>query len=362
MKFVSSVIICIAASALAVNVTRHWKDIDSSEYVSRVPSGEEVEQWKSAFESANPIKSVDKEDYNYFKDLDHYVTVKDFIMLWHSAGADMDIAQTEWRLLQWDKKDIGTQKGEFAKVTHLRDVIDSLMDYSQGTQWEMTFYAWLWTDFLKFYNKVLLREMGNYAPDTLRTALGKEAAAHDHYSGKEWTAFDKIFGDPEWSGSSFPYSQGMFARESLDAYARANELFLGSLMGEGSLKESAKVFTPEVVQREFTRFNGTIQESEYEGGYSVADKKKALSEEKQAWMSWMSQRAKVSALLSGDVKRAYDAATRLLCREKLILLKNRYNVDDGFCPGYIIPHLASRDWTDKQILAHNLEELILQEQ
>ena len=72
----------------------------------------------------------------------------------------------------------------------------------------------------------------------------------------------------------------------------------------------------------------------------------------------MASREGVSALLDGVQKRAYDMATGIICREKLVLLKNRYNSDDGFNRDSLTPFLASTWWTDEDILAHNLEKLL----
>lgn len=345
-----------------VSVPHQWKDLDDSVFLSTVPSQKTIEKWKREFEAANPADSVWKPDITRFEDAEHYLAVTDFIELWHQVAADIDLSQTEWRLLQWDPDPTSIPEGGFAKVTHLRELYESLMCYDTGSQWDMTFYAWLWSDFMGFYNKVLRREIGKRVNQDIHLALKKEASARERFYWKESAAFQKMEGDSLGGGSSFPYRVGMFGKESLEAEAKANEIFLFTLMENGRLMEVPQGFEPNVVLQEYKRLADVLEhEEEYECCYPKAEKIKELFAERKAWNEWMNQREKVSSLLNGNQKKAFDAATRILCREKLILLKNRYNVNNAFCPSYIVPHLASRDWPDKLILEHNLEELLAED-
>lgn len=340
----------------SIPVSHHWKELDSSRYISAVPTEQEKGRWKQAFERANNEGAASRNDLARFQDSDHYVTVKDFIELWHREGAEIDVRQTEWRLLQWDPDPTSTPEGGFARVHRVRDRLEALMCYETGSQWDMSLYGWLWTDFMNFYIKLLRGEIESRVPKRVAQALKKESAAARRFHGKESASFELIEGDPMWSGSSFPYRMGMFGKESLGIEARANEIFLYPLMEDGRLMEVPERFASEVVLKEYERFAMTFKESEY--GYSVAERQRVLTEEKAAWKYWMAQRERVSTLLSGAEKSAYDAATRSLCRGKLILLKNRYNIKNVFCPDYVAEHLASEDWPDRLIEEHNLEKLL----
>ena len=345
-----------------VSVPHHWKNLDDSVFLSSVPSPMTIEKWKKEFESANPADSVWKTDITRFEDEAHYLAVTDFIELWHSVAADIDVSQTEWRLLQWDPDPTSMPEGGFAKVSHLRELFESLMCYDTASQWDMTFYAWLWTDFMGFYNKVLRREIGKRVNQDIHLALKKEASARERFYWKESAAFQKIQGDSLGGGSCFPYCVGMFGKESVGAEAKANEIFLFTLMEKGRQMEVPEGFSSEVVLKEYTRFSDVIeQEGDLEYRHPAAERIKALSAERKSWNMWMTQRKNVSSLLSGNQKKAFDAATRILCREKLILLKNRYNTNDAFNPWFNESFLASRDWSDKQILEHNLEELLAED-
>ena len=345
-----------------VNVAHQWKDLDDSVYLTCIPVRETIENWKRDFERANPTDSVWRMDLARFKDVNHYLTVTDFIELWHKVAAEIDVPQTEWRLLQWDSNPTSMPKGGFAKVVYIRDLYESLMCYETGSQWDMTFYGWLWTDFLTFYNKLLHREICSRVSQNVRVAMEKEWSTRERFQWKESDAFQKMQGDSLGGGSSFPYSVGMFGKESLEAAASANEIFLFTLMENSRMLDVAEGFSPELVIQEYEHFAEVIKNTaeEYDGCYPVAEKLKVLFEDKNAWRNWMIQRTKVSSLLAGSQKKAFDVATGILCRKKLILLKNRYNIDDAFCPSYISNSLAHEDWTKSQILGHNLEELLSQ--
>ena len=87
----------------AVHLIRHWKDLDSSVFRGKVPSREQIEKWKRAFEMANPKDTAWRFEVAYFKDKDHYQAVRDFIEIWHGQDApEEDEERTEWRILQWD--------------------------------------------------------------------------------------------------------------------------------------------------------------------------------------------------------------------------------------------------------------------
>ena len=72
----------------AVHLIRHWKDLDSSVFRGKVPSREQIEKWKRAFEMANPKDTAWRFEVAYFKDKDHYQAVRDFIEIWHYGPND----------------------------------------------------------------------------------------------------------------------------------------------------------------------------------------------------------------------------------------------------------------------------------
>ena len=67
----------------------------------------------------------------------------------------------------------------------------------------------------------------------------------------------------------------------------------------------------------------------------------------------MDARKTVSSLLTGRMKELYGNATNRILRQKLILLKNRYNCNDGFCPDYTI--LLDMDCSDEELFSFTFE-------
>lgn len=352
----------------AVHLIRHWKDLDSSVFRGKVPSREQIEKWKRAFEMANPKDTAWRFEVAYFKDKDHYQAVRDFIEIWHSQNApDDDDERTEWRLLQWDPRFDDMPGSEAGRLFYIRDLFEDLMDYERGSQWDMTFYGWLWTDFMDFYIRILRQETDKRVSRQVAAALARERKAADKLHDCESAAYQTIQGDPVWPGSSFPYRVGMFGKECLGIEAKAMEyLLIGLMEGEEPGGMPSSITTGDVL-REYDVFSETLTQDgseEYDEELRrllsdwASKKRSTLSNEKKAWASWMASRERVSALLDGVQKRAYDMATGIICREKLVLLKNRYNSDDGYNRDSLTPFLASTWWTDEDILAHNLEKLL----
>lgn len=173
-------------------------------------------------------------------------------------------------------------------------------------------------------------------------------------------------GDPHWPGSSFPYRVAMFGKKCLEAEANANELFLYTLIEGEETTEGPTQITRQDILREYERFTEVLQtrESVSPEEEEVGWKKMQLTnlrKERQTWIAWMDSRERVSALLKGKEKEAFDIATGSLYRDKLIQLKNRYNTKDDYCLESVGKNLARSNWTDGAILSHNLEELIADE-
>ena len=354
-----------------VHLTRRWKNLDSSVFRGKAPSRKQIEKWKREFETVNSKDTAWRSDVAYFKDKDHYLAVQDFIEIWHGQHApEDDIERTEWRLLQWDSGFDDMPGAGAGRVFYIRDQIDGLMEYVRGSQWDMTFYGWLWTDFMEFYIRILRQEIDKGVSMHVAGALTRERKALEQFYQYESKAFQAIMGDPVWPGSSFPYRVGLYGKTSLGIEAKATEcLLIGLMEGEEPGGMPSGIAAADVL-REYDVFSETLSQDvsmEYdeELRYLYSDwnakKPSALAKEKKAWASWMASREKVSSLLDGVQKRAYDMATGIICKNKLVLLKNRYNMDDGYSSDYLVSKLASVDWPDERILEHNLEKLMKDE-
>lgn len=347
-----------------IPVIREWKDFDLTLSLGKTPSTEEIAQWKRDFESANSADSVWYVDLGRFKDMNHYVAVQDFIELLHGPKCEKysdNDRRLLWRLDQYDPLIEQKPQSGFEKIQFIRSQYQRLLDYEPGSQWDMTLWAWLSTDFRSLYSRTLEKEILNLAGQSVSKELKEEFKCEDSYSWACSDAFQKICGSPVWSGSSFPYRVGCYGNRNIDMGNNAKEDFLHALFDSTLTKESgSSIITRSLIEQEYATFTETLEEDE-EYTYSLKEQKEALNGDKRALFKWMEARAAVSAKLSGTIKIVYDNATQSILRKKLILLKNRFNIDDGYCQDYIVKHLLTENSSDEELMNHNLEELLKNE-
>jgi hypothetical protein len=350
-----------------VRVTHKWRELPSFVYLHRVPEPSEIASWEEEFETINAADSTWRGNVQCRNGVTQYMAIEDFIAYWHDrdSGKDND-EQIQWRLLQWDPY-IGDFPLEgFARIRAIRTQFETLMDYQYSSQNDMNMYGWLWTDFQAFYIRILHQEIESRVSRKVARALENEAgkAIQDHEALS--ASYQTVMGHPVWPGSSFPYRVAMFGKQCLDAEATANELFLYTLIEGEETTEGPTQITRQDILREYERFTEVLQtrESVSPEEEEVGWKKMQLTnlrKERQTWIAWMDSRERVSALLKGKEKEAFDIATGSLYRDKLIQLKNRYNTKDDYCLESVGKNLARSNWTDGAILSHNLEELIADE-
>ena len=332
----------------AVPVFHCWVDIEPGHHLFGDPSGEQVERWKALCEERNPADSVLRNELQgAYLNMNQYMTVHDFIELWyHEDSYSTDDSLTLWRLMQYDayfSQNIYSDDSEYDRFSQLQDIIGSLCLFEAGTQWEMNFKAGLECDFQEFYDRMLLKETARHAGAEVAHALLLEDESWKRYHAALDSAFRVIDGDPNgFSGSAWPMAISGIARDdaenravSLEDYyfALTDSLDYGpagnhrmSRIGEYVIEKHAPVGEDAVIG-EYARFIGFLSDKDfYDPGFSfpLDVRRKALSEERDAWKEWMSSRKRVSSLLSGLCKETYDNSTNNVRRRKLIMLKNRY--------------------------------------
>ena len=360
----SDVPVPVAAEALeeehlsdSVAVGHAWRDIPDGAYTRRVPDASTVERWKRKFESFGP-DSAARSDIALFRDAEHYLAVSDFINLWHVERKEYAPDIAEWRLLQWDPGLDSLPEGRLMRICHTRKQFEALLDYDTGCQWDMTLKAWLEVDFRRFYIQILRREVYGWClrnDRELKPFLVHEETCAYMCHDAESAAYPKLLGSPEWSGTSFPYRCGLFGRDCLEIEARALELFLGGLMLRSDIPPATGLITREDVLKEYDTFAERMVDDDY--SFPLEERRKALEKDREAWKKWMGARSSASLYLKGEHRRVYDYATEQICREKLILLKNRYLTDDGYCMESERKSLLQPGCSDFEILQHDFENL-----
>lgn len=342
-------------------VTRVWKDLAPDISFGGTPSPKDIAQWKRDFESANPNDSVWFFELARFRDMNHYVAVQDYIELLHGSRcenySDND-KRLLWRLDQYDPLIEQKPLSGFEKIQFIRGQYERLLDYELGSQWDMTLWSWLSTDFRSLYGRTMEKEILRLASKNVSNELKLEFKCEEAYSWASSNAFQKIYGSPVWGGSSFPYRVGCYGIPNIDMGNNAKEDLLHALYDSTFTKESGySIISRTLIEQEYATFTDTLEE-DGEYTYSLKEQKDALNGDKRAFFKWMEARATVSAKLSGTTKTVYENATQLIMRNKLILLKNRFNIDDGFCQDYVVKHLLTENSSDEELMNHKLEKLL----
>lgn len=345
-----------------VPVYREWKDLDPGIYYGKAPSAQEIAKWKSEFESVNPADSAWYYDLNHYKDMGQYMAVQDLIELLHGPKCEnfsADDRRFLWRIDQFDPLVEQKPHSGFEKILFIRGQCERLtdLDYNMGSQWDMTFWAWLSNDVRDLYGRTLEKEILAHASSSISKELKAEFKCEDAYNWATSNAYQKIEGSPEWSGSSFPYRVGRYGIPNVEMGNDAKECFLHALYDASFFTANGHApITRELISEEYSRFSATFDEDEY--SYPLEERREALSEDKSTFFKWMDARRAVSSKLSEATKAVYDNATQAIMRKKLIMLKNRFNIDDFYCEPYVLKHLLGEDCSDEELLSHNLEKLI----
>lgn len=348
-----------------VRVSHKWKDLEPSRFIGPRPTADEIETWKAEFESVNPTDSVWRTEFNYFRGEGHYMAVQDLIELIHGpknkefASDDRCI---EWRLRQFDPDPARMPKKGFAKIRYFRTLYEELLDYSKGSQFELTLGGWLDTDLREVYLRLLCDTIAARSEESLKPILKEEKALIDKYNHAVYETYLKVQGSSSgFNGTMFPSLVAEFDAINLDMEIQAQEDFLKGIMDdvvEEHLPKSA--ISAKDVDKEYKVFASSFAEEEL--SFPVEVRKQILAKERNAWNRWMDCRTRISRRLDGNAKLTYDRATLRIQRHKLIMLKNRYNTPTSAFQEYISKHLLSyENSTDEEIFAHNLEALIEEE-
>lgn len=331
-----------------IPVFHYWEDIEPGHYLFEDPTPEQVSRWKALCEDRNPADSAMRcSVQGDYLNMNQYMTAHDFVELWYhdDSYADND-SLTLWRLAQYDSgfsHNIYSEDSEYDRFSQLKNIIQSLCLFEAGSQWELNFQAGLEQDFQRFYDRMLVREAVRHSDKLVKEALLHEEEAWSKYHAALDSAFRVIDGDAHGMvGSAWPMAIAGIAQDDAETravsledfyFAMTDSLDYGpagshrkSMIGEYEIERHAPVGEGDVI-REYARFMGFLSDRDFfdpEFSYPLTVRRKALSDERDAWKEWMSSRRLVSSRLTGLCKDAYDNSTNNVRRRKLIMLKNRY--------------------------------------
>lgn len=86
--------------------------------------------------------------------------------------------------------------------------------------------------------------------------------------------------------------------------------------------QSEKTSLNYYLNQAFDTFASTLEDDEF--SFPMEERKAALRKARNAWTAWLDARKKVSDLLSGDAKEAYDLGTAQICRHQFVTLNKEF--------------------------------------
>jgi len=363
----------------AIPVSHFWLDIPGDGFLFGAPSTAQVDRWKALCEAVNPVISATRREVQGdHMNMNQFMTVRDFIELWYREDSYVaDDSLTLWRLEQYDaynSRNSYSCDSEFDRFAQLKDIIQSLCLYEAGTQWELNFHSCLECDFQEFYDRLLIKEAVLHADAELGKALLDEDATWKEYHAALDSAFRIIDGDPHgMNGSAWTMAICGIARDDAEMRAVSLKDFVFALtdsldygpagnhrrnrIGEYEIQRYGR-FTEGMVVSEYRRFMDLFGDPKHfdpEYSYPVSVLRKSLEDEMVAWSGWMAARKRVSSLLTRLCRDVYDNATNNVRREKLIMLKNRYQ-GYGLASGDILECILPYGCADSDIAGFSFEK------
>ena len=320
-----------------IPVFHYWRDIEDDKYLFDVPTPDQITAWESLCEKENPADSVMR---CYVQEnclnMNQFMTIHGFMNVWPlQKPYGSDDAFTEWRLEQY-YLDFYYPDSEFDRFMYLRDAIQSLCCYDAQFQFELNFKAGMEAALEEFYCRMMHREAVRHSTARVAKALEKEnqewEAYHDQLDST-FKALDSENGTASaWSMaiSGILYDDAGIRRISLDDFyfALTDSLDYENRHKRSRIREyeiQRHTNLPETrVLHEYRNFINILKESDIEYACTLAERKKALEKDMDAWEKWMKSRDMVSSLLTGLCKDVYDNSTNNVRRHKFIMLKNRY--------------------------------------
>lgn len=281
------------------------------------------ESWKAACEkSFVPEPTERRYVQGYFKGMNQYVAVYDFIEVWcrTDPGKRKDDEFIYWRLCQFDKA-LSKEHVSGNKVRLLKRVIAKLLDYEDDTQWDLTFHYYLMQEFSEFYCRTLLREIPTSAQ--LRRALIKESKAWNRYRDDVESAYMLIEGSASGiNGSSWDMEVCDFVKGNNEMRSVLLEDLLAITEESFQHQKPDAYIDNGMIQRERAKFSSNLDEDI--DSFPINQRRKALNTEIASWFRWIDSLSAIRNLLPDSQKEYFDTSIQKVYRYKFIMLKNMY--------------------------------------
>lgn len=341
-----------------VHVFHFWKELDEGEYLFDEPSPGQIAKWKKLCEDRNHQEQAGFPDR--YLNMNQYMTLWDIVEMWYRDDAPpKDDDFILWRLAQYETM-YKYLDSEYDRFYYLKNYIQGLCLFDDQFQFEMNIRAGLIADFQEFYDRIMVRDAIRHSPPRLAAALKEEEKAWQNYH-KEVSAAYHVIDGANSMASAWPMAicgiledNAKMRETSLeDFYFALTDSLDYSVTRWKSFIDSYEIVKhqtvpAEKVLAEYRLFLDSMEEEDEEYYPPLAERRKALAKESEAWKKWMQKRQKVSSLLTGLCKETYDNATNNVRRYKLIMLKNRYE-GYGITSGDVMDCLISYSASDEEL-------------
>ncbi len=300
------------AGLWAESLHHSWIDVSEASYPLEPPTPERVEEWKRFFSLIEDQESQsDHFIKTSFKTSEQYLAVQDLMEVWLSQAPEFREDITLWRLLQMDTT--ATHLSVSGKVFHIRDQIDSLLDFEARINVDMSDRAFLREQLYGFYDDLVLKCILQTVPSNVGVELKKEQEAWLAYFNSAKKTLETI-NDP--SGLEFPQGLYAFCVENHILRRLSQEDILLFLYPEDEAIS--------IDRRVMSTISDLKIAVEYQDIITTTKEHlAALEREQEDWFAWMTTRKKVSSLLSADFGEVYDYATHLVRVEKMRQMKEQ---------------------------------------
>ena len=301
-----------------ISVFHYWREIAPEEYLFDVPSAEQISAWELLCEKENDMDSEMRlEVQGYCLNMNQFMTIQDFFCV-HGE----DDAFIAWRLQQY-YLNIDAPKSEYERFQYLKNAIQSLCDYKADNQMTMNIHAGLKTFLEEFYCRMIHRRAVHHSDNRLAAALLKENEAWEAYHAQLSPTFYVLNSENRqatlWSmAESWLHYNDAITRES-----SLIDFYLAITDGRDYEFQHHPTMPGASVLQEYRKFIDEQEEVEEEFASTLAEKKRELEKEMEAWKNWMLSRREISSQLNGFVKDVFDNSTNNVIRAKYLILKDR---------------------------------------
>lgn len=334
-------------------IEHRWREIPDSEYLFGAPDSADVVRWKALCEEGVGRDSVIRFELQVsYRDMNQWVAVHDLQKaMWWTDPREGD-PFILWRIAQYDtlRRRPATLKECFGC---LREAVDTLTDFVEAYQVQINNQAYFQADLEEFRVRLLLRELMDRSSVRLRKALVEEDAAWRRYRDEAQASYKVLDGNPNEEWLPWEMSIAGFREDGARLRQRSLEDCLFFVADGESPREMQARQWDKYVSKGYREFMASLVEDE--DHFGVSRRKRALEEERVAWQQWMETRRRVSGLLSGGARAAWDNSTRAACRMKYIMLKNRYE-GYGYTAHLVYDSLIPYDAPDEELDGPSFEQ------